>query len=44
MGYSKKAAYERYQKQVKLNIESGILRDSHQLYLERCLGKDISGK
>lgn len=36
MGYSKREAWERFQKQVKKSVESGVYRSSHEMYLERC--------
>ena len=36
MGYSLREAYTRFHASVKKNIDSGELRSTHQLYLERC--------
>ena len=40
MGYTKWEAYTRFQSQVKNSIETGEYRSSHDMYLERCKGKE----
>ncbi len=38
MGYSHRKAVELFQAQVKESIESGEYRNTHEIYLERCIG------
>jgi len=37
---TRREAIKRFQRQVKKNIESGEYRDTHELYLERCVTRD----
>lgn len=41
MGYTKKEAWAKYMMQVSKSIESGEYRGNHQMYLERCIDKDV---